>query len=206
VTQAARKLSFEEYIRLDTEDWVRLGLPEGRCEYWEGELIELPSESELNDLIAHFIYLMLIRSGLHYPLARIGRCELEVTGRPRTRYPDLVVLREEHLHLRKKRLLITREMAPPQLVVEIVSPGKQNRQRDYTAKRQQYQERGIPEFWLVDPEQQAVTVLFLHNGAYTESGVFQANALLQSPTFPDLNLTARQILTAGEESQSSLYG
>jgi len=200
MTQAVRKLSFEEYASLDTEAWMRLGLPEGRCEYDDGELIELPSESELNDLIAHFIYLMLVRSGLHYPLARIGRCELEVTGKPRTRYPDLVVLQDEHLRLREKRLLITQAMAPPQLVVEIVSPGSRNHKRDYEAKRAQYQARGIPEFWLIDPEKQAVTVLFLNNGSYAEVGVFQASALLQSPTFPKLNLTVHQILTAGEES------
>jgi hypothetical protein len=38
MTQAARKLTFEEYINLDAEDWVQLGLPEGRCEYVDGEL------------------------------------------------------------------------------------------------------------------------------------------------------------------------
>jgi Uma2 family endonuclease len=199
--QATRRLTFEEYANLDAEDWVKLGLPEGRCEYVdEWELLELPSESELNDLIAHFIYLMLVRSGLHYPLARIGRCEIEVADTPRTRYPDLVVLQEEHLLLRKKRLLIRREMAPPQLVVEIVSPGKRNHKRDYEAKREQYQTRGIPEFWLIDPEKQIVTVLFLNNRTYSEVGVFSGDSAIESPTFPDLKLTAHQILTAGEES------
>ena len=36
MTQAVRKLSFEEYASLDTEAWMRLGLPEGRCEYDDG--------------------------------------------------------------------------------------------------------------------------------------------------------------------------
>jgi Uma2 family endonuclease len=49
-------------------------------------------------------------------------------------------------------LFITREMPPPRLVVEVVSPGKKDRDRDYIAKRQQYAERGIPEYWLIDPE------------------------------------------------------
>jgi len=199
--QATRRLTFEEYANLDAEDWVKLGLPEGRCEYVdEWELLELPSESELNDLIAHFIYLMLVRSGLHYPLVRIGRCEIEVADTPRTRYPDLVVLQEEHLLLRKKRLLIRREMAPPQLVIEIGSPGKRNHKRDYEAKREQYQTRGIPEFWLIDPEKQIVTVLFLNDRSYSEVGVFSGDSRIESPTFPDLKLTAHQILTAGEES------
>ncbi len=146
MTQAARKLSFEEYANLDAEDWLQLGLPEGRYEYWEGELIALPSESELNDFIANFLMFMLASSGLvPLRLLRPGKCEIEVPGNPRTRYPDLVILREEHLDLTQRRLLITLKMPPPQLVAEVVSPGKGNHSRDYTAKRQQYQERGIPD-------------------------------------------------------------
>jgi Uma2 family endonuclease len=52
LTQANKKLTFEEYLNLDAEGWLQLGLPEGRCEYIDGELIEVPSESELNDWIA----------------------------------------------------------------------------------------------------------------------------------------------------------
>ena len=50
-------------------------------------------------------------------------------------------------------------MAPPLLVVEVVSPGELQRDRDYIAKRMQYQERGIPEYWLVDPQLETVVIL-----------------------------------------------
>ncbi len=198
MTQAVRKLSFEEYASLDAEDWVRLGLPEGRCEYVDGELLELPSESEPNDFIANFLMFMLASSGLvPLRLIRPGKCEIEVLGKPRTRYPDLVILREEHLSLTQRRLLITLQMPAPQLVAEVVSPGKSSRQRDYTAKRQQYQERGIPEYWLINPKPQTITVLQLENQEYKEFGVFQSEALIASPTFGSLNLTANQIFEAG---------
>jgi len=197
MAQAARKLSFEEYARLDAEDWVQLGLPEGRCEYGDGELVALPSESELNDFIANFLMFMLASSGL-VPLRflRPHSCEIEVLGKPRTRFPDLVILREEHLSLTQRRLFITLKMPPPQLVVEVISPGKDSHKRDDTAKRQQYQERGIPEYWLINPKQQTITVLQLENQEYKEFGVFQRDTLIESPTLGVLNLTVSQVFAA----------
>lgn len=198
MTQAARKLSFEAYASLDAEGWVELGLPEGRCEFDDGDLVEIISEGE-NDCIANFLMFLLASSGLVRPrLLRSGSYEIEVSGKPRTRYPDLVILREEHLALTQRRVLITLQMPEPQLVAEVVSPGKANHKRAYEDKRQQYQERGIPEYWLINLEPQTITVLQLVNQAYQEFGVFQSETPLASPTFGVLNLTAHQIFAAGK--------
>jgi Uma2 family endonuclease len=191
MTEAARKLSFEEYANLDAEDWVQFGLPEGRCEYFDGEIVELPTESELNDWVALILRDILIQY-INRRLVRIGRCEVETSGRPRSRFPDLVVLREEHIPLTQKRLFITRTMAPPQLVAEVVSPGDANHRRDYEAKRQQYQERGIPEYWLINPEQKTVTVLHLVDGQYVEFGVFRQGDRVSSASLGELNFTCDQ--------------
>ena len=194
MSQTASSLSFEDYLNLDGEGWLRLGLPEGRCEYGNGELSELPSESELNDFIANLLMFTLASRGLvPLRLIRPGKCEIEVPGKPRTRYPDLVILREEHLALTQKRLLITQQMAPPVLVAEVVSPGDENRRRDYELKRFQYQQRGIPEYWLINPEQQIVTVLVLEEGEYVELGSFRGAVAIVSPAIPNLALTANEI-------------
>jgi hypothetical protein len=42
--------SFEDYLAAEVSD-----LPEGRCEYWDGELVELMTESGCNDAIALLI-------------------------------------------------------------------------------------------------------------------------------------------------------
>jgi Uma2 family endonuclease len=84
-------------------------------------------------------------------------------------------------------------MSPPQLVAEVVSPVDSNRRRDYEAKRTQYQERGIPEYWLIDSEQQSITVLVLENGEYREGGCFKGSDRVVSPTLPTLMLTANQL-------------
>jgi Uma2 family endonuclease len=200
MTQAkSRFQSFEEYLDLDAEGWVSLGLPEGRCEYRDGELAEVPSESELNDFIANLLMFLLASSGVvPIRLIRPHSCEIEVQGKPRTRYPDLVILQEAHLSLAQRRLIIKLDMPAPQLVVEVVSGGKKNRDRDWVDKRSQYAQRGIPEYWLIDPEYQCITVLSLVNGDYLEHGVFRGGNFILSPTFPALQLTAEQILNAGQ--------
>jgi Uma2 family endonuclease len=85
-------------------------------------------------------------------------------------------------------------MAPPLLVVEVVSPGPENHRRDYLEKRNQYEWRGIPEYWIVDPTAEQVTVLALTDSGYAET-IFTDETRVQSPTFPSWALTANAMLT-----------
>lgn len=185
--------SFEAYLSAEVSD-----LPEGRCEYWDGELIEVMTESSGNDAIAIFIQLALIGIGVPFKLIRPHSCEVEVAGKPKTRFPDLTVLDEIHLPLIEKRLTITRKMPPPRFVVEVVSPGsesKDNYKRDYEDKRDQYAAIGIPEYWIVDPEREWVMVGTLVSGVY-QFVIFKGNDEIISPTFPALKLTAAIVLGA----------
>ncbi|MEL7226797.1 MAG: Uma2 family endonuclease, partial [Cyanobacteria bacterium J06576_12] len=122
--------------------------------------------------------------------------ELEVSGEPKNRYPDFTVIREEHVELLSKRNTIRLTMPPPLLVVEVVSPGSIQRDRDYIAKRSQYEDLGISEYWIVDPELNQVTVLWIDKDIYEEVGVFTETQKIISPTFPELSLTAKAVLMA----------
>ena len=129
-----------------------------------GNLTEMPPESPQNAEIA--IKLLLIFAQFVVP--RLLRCkdtEIVVSGsRSTVRLPDLMVLTEEladNLYL-TKRSTITSDMPPPALVVEVVSPGKVNRDRDYRYKRSEYAARGISEYWIVDPQVNKVTILILN--------------------------------------------
>jgi len=122
--------------------------------------------------------------------------ELEVRGEPKNRYPDLTIIREEHIQLLSKRNTILLSMSPPLLVVEVVSPGEIQRDRDYIAKRIQYQDCGIPEYWIVDPQTQTILVLELVNDVYTIVGNFSNDDLVRSPTFGQLKLRILDILNA----------
>jgi Uma2 family endonuclease len=67
------------------------------------------------------------------------------------------------------------------------------RERDYIAKRQQYQACGIPEYWIVDPQTRTVLVLELSAGCYQEVGNFEGSMAIQSPTFPQIELVVNDI-------------
>ena len=95
-----------------------------------------------------------------------------------------------------KRATLTREMPPPALVVEIVSPGEDNRNRDYRYKHTEYTARGIAEYWIIDPQQQQVTVCVWVEGKY-EDTVYRGETPIQSTVVTEFNLSADQILAFG---------
>ena len=169
-----------------------------RYELVNGELVEMPSESDLNNQIAIFL-LLAFAQFIPGRLLRRGT-EIVVSGsRATVRVPDLLVLTEELLAALagSPRSIITPDMPPPALVVEVVSPGKENEDRDYRYKRSEYAARGIGEYWIVDPERVQVVVLTLVDGLYEEA-IYQDDERLVSQTFPTLELTAKQVLQAGE--------
>ncbi|MCU0541412.1 MAG: Uma2 family endonuclease [Oscillatoriaceae cyanobacterium Prado104] len=184
-----QKLTFEEYLNSesDTDNYYEL---------IDGELIALPPESEPNCFIARYLLFAFVSQGL-VPLRLISTHECEVIvpilreSDAANRYPDLIILNPEHIMLTANRMTITLDMPPPRLVVEVVSPGRVARERDYDCKRTQYAAIGIPEYWIVDPQEQAVTVLQLESDRYLEVGVFRGEGAICSPTFPQLNLTVQ---------------
>lgn len=184
-----RFLSFDEYLSYDDGT-------ENLYELFNGALIEVPPEAGENVQIANrlfFIFALLLGTDR----IRGHGLELEVRGEPRNRYPDLTIIRDEHVEQLKRRNTIRLSMAPPILVIEIVSPGELQRDRDYTAKRMQYQDRGIPEYWIVDPHLKTVLILELINDVYSEVGTFGGDRL-QSPQLGALSLTVEQIFATGQ--------
>jgi Uma2 family endonuclease len=121
-----------------------------------------------------------------------------IGNRTRVRLPDLMILTQELLEaMALRRATITPEMPSPAMVVEVVSPGKVNEDRDYRYKRSEYAARGIPEYWIVDAQKARITLLTLVDGLYEES-VFQGKETIQSVIFPALDLTADLVLAAGQ--------
>ena len=177
--------SFEEYLSYD-DGTNKL------YELFNGELIEVPPESGTNVQIANRLFLIFALL-LGTDRIRGHGLELEVNGEPRNRYPDLTILREEHIELLLKRNTVRLTMPPPLLVVEVVSPGELQRNRDYIAKRVQYQNCSIPEYWIIDPNTRKILILELRKNNYIEVGSFFGKEQIVSPQFKELDLTAAQI-------------
>ncbi|MGC9525250.1 MAG: Uma2 family endonuclease [Limnospira sp.] len=177
--------SFQEYLdyEYDSENFYEL---------FNGGLVEIPPEPGLNVEVANFL---LLKFALKIGTNRVRPkgLELEVRGEPRNRYPDLTIIREEHIQQLLKRNTIRLSMSPPLLAIEVVSPGELQRDRDYIAKRIQYQDCGIPEYWIVDPQTRTILVLELIEGNYTEVGNFSGDDWVVSPNFRELNLKVSEV-------------
>ena len=186
---AARLMTLEDYLNYDDGT-------DARYELVNGELITMPPESELNSQIASFLFASFLQSGIPYYRLRIG-AQIAVSGaRATARQPDLVVLSEATVAALEgaPKCVITHDMPPPLLVMEIVSPQQEN--QDYRHKRTEYAGRRIPEYWIVDPIAQQVTILEWVDGLYEAQSYREAETIL-SPQFPSLALAAATILTAG---------
>lgn len=187
----AKLLTFEEYHAYDDGT-------DTRYELVDGELVEMPPESQENNDIARYLLFELAKH-VSFALLAHKDTEIEVAGRrAKCRLPDLVVHSEEsHAALAgATRATITRDMPPPALVIEIVSPGAANRARDYRYKRTEYGARGIAEYWIVDPETRQVTVCKWVDGQYEDVVVTGGNRI-ESDVVPTWELTVDQVFAIG---------
>ena len=76
----------------------------------------------------------------------------------------------------------------PDLVVEVLSPS--TRRVDLKVKLAAYQEAGVPEYWIVDPKLQTVTVYHLDDSRreYREVGCFEADESVHSELLEDFEM------------------
>jgi Uma2 family endonuclease len=80
------------------------------------------------------------------------------------------------------------------LVIEVVSPD--DPQRDLVTKRSEYAQAGIPEYWIVDPQAEIITVLRLEKASYVEHGVFGRGETATSAHYADLQAPVTDVLDA----------
>jgi Uma2 family endonuclease len=165
-----------------------------RYELEDGVLVEMPVESLENSDIAKLLLYELMKL---LPLTLISYKDIEVVvtrQRAKCRIPDLLVHSPESRSAIEAtgRSLITLDMPPPALVVEVVSPGEQNRNRDYRYKHTEYAAREIAEYWIVDPELQQVTVCKWLEGKY-EDTIVTGEEIIASEVVANWQLTANQI-------------
>lgn len=107
------------------------------------------------------------------------------------REPDLVLLRDSEDARSSDRFWTGAD-----LVVEVVSPDAPG--RDFVHKRGDYAEAGIPEYWIVEPGTETITVLTLARGTYVERGVFDRTAHASSTILHGFGVAVDAVLRAGD--------
>ncbi len=182
-------LSFEEYLSYDDGT-------NKPYELVDGKLIEMPPASFLHSDIIDFIADCFKAIACQYKLdIKVKTRDVGVrTGMNSSRIPDVSVINGQvwKSYRRDKSAVIEDGIM---LALEVVSPGAERIERDYTEKAIEYQNTGIPEYWIVDPIEQKITVLVLEKGSYTKT-VFTGDKAISSTTFPQLQVTPEEILTA----------
>ncbi|TAG96653.1 MAG: Uma2 family endonuclease [Oscillatoriales cyanobacterium] len=198
---ATKTLTFEEFAEWKPEN--------GRYELHNGEIVEmsqpLGDHEEVIGFSARKLTVEFDRLNLPYIIP--GQALVKPPENESAYSPDILILNRRNLAsepLWKKFSTVTQGASIP-LVVEVVST---NWQDDYIKKVGEYELIGIPEYWIVDylglggrrfignPKQPTISIYRLIDGEYAISQ-FRGDDRIESPTFPELDLTAQQIFQAG---------
>jgi Uma2 family endonuclease len=158
-------------------------------EYNDGHLEMLPMPTDRHQTIVFFlqtIFAAWLRPRRGKVLASPLRLRLTPT---QYREPDILLLLAADDPRRHDRY-----WEGADLVLEVVS--QDDRRRDLVLKRAEYAAAGIPEYWIVDPEHETVTVLRLDQNTYVEGGVYKRGEAAASVLLAGLTVDVASVFDA----------
>ncbi|NJR76961.1 MAG: Uma2 family endonuclease [Scytonema sp. CRU_2_7] len=198
-TFTKQKLTFEQFLEQCSE--------EGFYELVNGEIVELRAtrnHDDVADFIADSFKDEIKRLNLNYIVNNTAVFKTRTAeGVEQGRKPDVSVIDRDIW--RSNRAAYSALEEPIQLAVEVTST---NWEDDYIDKLDEYQRLGIKEYWIVDylaiglreylgnPKVPTVFVFLLDTNGKYQRTQFRGSERIVSATFPELTLTAEQILTA----------
>jgi Uma2 family endonuclease len=148
----------EDYLALHTNHLVEVS---------DGVLEVLPMPTESHQSIVAYLYGALLAFVAPRRLGKVLFAPLRVRLWQGTiREPDVVFMLEEHRDRRAEKY-----WQGADLVIEVVSAD--DPQRDLERKPVEYARGGIPEYWIVNPFTETITVLGLDGGRYVAHGEFR---------------------------------
>ncbi|MEM9927194.1 MAG: Uma2 family endonuclease [Cyanobacteria bacterium P01_D01_bin.50] len=202
MTQIAEKL-------LTVEEFVEWKPENGSYELHNGAIVEMSQpiggHEEVIGFSALEIAVEVKRLNLPYFIPK--QALVKSSSSESSYSPDVLLLNRSNLTLEplwKKYSTVELGASIP-LVIEVVST---NWRDDYYRKLGEYEEIGIPEYWIIDylglggrkfignPKQPTISIYQLVDNEY-QLNQFRDDERIISPTFPELNLTANQIFQAG---------
>ncbi len=101
--------------------------------------------------------------------------------------PDLIFVTKQHAD----RITNNGIIGAPDLVVEIISPG--STRIDRITKRQLYATYGVPEYWMISPNERTIEVLSLKDGGYETFGLYENDEALTSLLLPGFSIKANEL-------------
>ena len=178
--QPGTRMTLAEYRELDETDG-------GVWELINGELYQMPPATGEHQFFMDFLVRMInnlttaMQPSLGLAFSNLGLAISELYAPT----PDVIYLRTENLRLIKGSFV----EGIPDLVVEILSS---DRNRDLVMKRDLYADAGIPEYWIVDPVNDVLTVLELSGNEYVERTLGRDDTL-STAAIPGFALSLEQL-------------
>lgn len=179
-------------VKLTYEDYVSFPDDGKRHELIDGEHYVTPAP-----LTKHQRISINLAAAMHH------HCQQTKTGRvfsapTEVKLTETDVVQPDLLYISKDRdHLITREniQGAPDFIVEILSDS--TRRRDERLKRHLYEQHGVKEYWIVDPELETVKIYRLQEGRYDVPQEFtteQTHATLTTPLLPNFSFSLSDLL------------
>ncbi len=157
-------------------------------EFTNGHVEVLPMPTTTHQLIVLALYRLLHEYVTGRGLGWVLVAPLPVRLRPGVyREPDVIFLSAERPERRAGEYPDGAD-----LVMEVISPGREDRRRDEVVKRAEYAAAGIAEYWIVDPGR-AITVLRLAGNDYVEHGRFGLEAQATSALLPGFIVAVAEV-------------
>ena len=154
----------------------------------DGYLEVLPRPTDRHQAVLMFVYELFV-AFLRPRGGKVLVAPLRLRIRPRKfREPDLLLCDAKDPRRQD------RYWRGADLVLEVVSPERP--ERDRIEKRRDYAELGIPEYWIVDPQAETISVLRLEGRAYGEHGVFGRGTVAESSLLPGLTVSVDAVFDA----------
>ncbi len=172
----------EQYLLL-TDQTNRL------LEYTDGYIEVLPMPSDHHQAMLEWLFLAL-KAYIEQIGGKVRFAPLRVLVRAGAyREPDILLVRDAQDPRRQNRFWLGAD-----LVVEVVS--EDDPERDTRVKRADYACAGIPEYWIVNPFDQTITVLVLDGETYAEHGVFGRGVQAESKLLAGFSVRVDAVLDA----------
>ena len=148
------------------EDWLRLPDDNWQYEVIKGVLYMTPAPNTGHQFISRELLWHMLNFVKQHQLGELYNAPIDVylPGQETPVEPDSVFIAANRLEIISKRGI----EGVPDLVVEILSPN--NWWRDRRAKLPLYEETGVPECWLIDPELQTIEIYVLRDQSYALLG------------------------------------
>jgi Uma2 family endonuclease len=171
-------------IKMTARQFLQLGKdpPGVRLELVDGEIIVSPSPIPRHS----FAIVALGRIvSTHVEDNDLGELLMDVDtifGEHDVRRPDLLYFKKSRRHLISDEAI----EGPPDLAVEVLSPGSER--TDRRDKFKQYAAGGVKNYWIVDPEQRTVEAYVLRKGQYAGRVRGSGSDVVRLPPFPKLEI------------------